>query len=197
MNVDQASRGTQEVSTNIQSVQQAASETGMAASQISDSSADLSRQAEVLREEVNAFLSEVRNDSSEKKLLVWDESMCTGDYEIDQEHIGFVNLLNDYYSKMMAGEGATIVDETMVRFAGMSRLHMEHEEDMMDAYNFPKADQHKASHREFLDKFLEIQAGQNAGEDMSVEFLEYLSGWLKDHFLYADRELVEFVKQAS
>ncbi|WP_417830870.1 bacteriohemerythrin [Terasakiella sp.] len=196
-NVDQASRGTQEVSCNIQSVQQAASETGMAATQISESSSDLSQQAEFLREEVNKFLSQVRSEKDEHKLIQWDENLRTGDEEIDSEHIAFVDLLNDYYSKMMTGDGARVVEDTMERFAALSRDHMEHEEAMMDKYAFPKADQHKKSHRDFLNKFLDIQANHEAGKDISVDFLEYLSGWLKDHFLNADKELVHYVQDHS
>ena len=59
-NVDQAAVGTEDVSTNIVLVEQAARETGSAAGQIKDSAADLSRQAEFLRHEVDQFLTKVR-----------------------------------------------------------------------------------------------------------------------------------------
>jgi len=49
-NVEQAAVGTQEVSGNIAVVEQAARETGEAATQIRDSSAELSKQAEYLRQ---------------------------------------------------------------------------------------------------------------------------------------------------
>ena len=62
-NVEEASKGTQEVSANIQLVEKAAGETGNAATQITDSSADLSKQAERLREKVNRFLAKVRSDN--------------------------------------------------------------------------------------------------------------------------------------
>lgn len=61
-NVEQASQGTSEVTVNIQAVGYAATETGAAATQISEASSDLSRQAEILREEVKAFLDKVRSD---------------------------------------------------------------------------------------------------------------------------------------
>jgi len=194
-NVDQASQGTQEVSKNIQSVQQAANETGMAANQISDSSSDLSKQAEVLREEVKRFLDEVRSDNSEKKILEWDECYRTGDAQLDSEHMAFMDLLNTYYAKMMAGEGASVIADTLVKFADMSKEHMIHEESLMDNYNYPKADQHKTSHQEFSVQFLKIQESHDNGNDVSVDFLEYLSEWLKDHFLNADKHLVDYIRE--
>ncbi|MCH7943693.1 MAG: methyl-accepting chemotaxis protein, partial [Proteobacteria bacterium] len=59
-NSQQAAAGTQEVSENIASVNQAATETGAAASQVLQSAGELSKQAELLRAEVDKFLTEVR-----------------------------------------------------------------------------------------------------------------------------------------
>ncbi|MDR3438851.1 methyl-accepting chemotaxis protein [Telmatospirillum sp.] len=67
-NVDQAAIGTQEVSRNIGGVGTAARETGEAAGQISQSSDDLSKQADLLKHEVGRFLEKVRSDADTKHL---------------------------------------------------------------------------------------------------------------------------------
>jgi methyl-accepting chemotaxis protein len=59
-NVEQAAAGTQEVSSNIGGVSAAANDTGAAATQIRGASAELSRQSETLRTEVEKFLANVR-----------------------------------------------------------------------------------------------------------------------------------------
>ncbi|MBE0531240.1 MAG: cache domain-containing protein [Rhodospirillales bacterium] len=59
-NVEQAAAGTQEVSNNISGVSSAANDTGAAAIQIQSTAADLSRQSETLRAEVDKFLANVR-----------------------------------------------------------------------------------------------------------------------------------------
>ncbi|WP_207456138.1 methyl-accepting chemotaxis protein [Azospirillum sp. SYSU D00513] len=59
-NVQQAARGTQEVSNNIAGVNQAAAETGSAASQVLGAAGGLSREAGVLRQEVEHFIATVR-----------------------------------------------------------------------------------------------------------------------------------------
>jgi methyl-accepting chemotaxis protein len=59
-NVQQASAGTQEVSTNIVSVTEAAGQTGRAASQLLDASKDLAQQAEIMRNEVERYISGVK-----------------------------------------------------------------------------------------------------------------------------------------
>jgi methyl-accepting chemotaxis protein len=59
-NVQQASAGTQEVSTNIVSVTDAAQHTGTAATQMLGASADLARQAEVMRSEVEKYIAGIK-----------------------------------------------------------------------------------------------------------------------------------------
>ncbi|KQW22554.1 chemotaxis protein [Afipia sp. Root123D2] len=59
-NVAQAARGTGEVSANIAGVKEAARETGIAADQVVASAAELSKNGETLKQQVDAFLSEVR-----------------------------------------------------------------------------------------------------------------------------------------
>ena len=59
-NVQEAARGTQEVSGNIASVNQAATETGTAATQVLGAASSLSREAEKLRMEVDSFIATVR-----------------------------------------------------------------------------------------------------------------------------------------
>ena len=59
-NVAEAARGTGEVSANIAGVKDAAQETGIAADQVVASAAELSRNGETLKQQVDAFLREVR-----------------------------------------------------------------------------------------------------------------------------------------
>ncbi|ANW02496.1 methyl-accepting chemotaxis protein [Bradyrhizobium icense] len=59
-NVQQAAAGTQEVSANVGGVTEGAAATGAAASQVETAAGNLSQQSQQLREQVDAFLSQVR-----------------------------------------------------------------------------------------------------------------------------------------
>lgn len=59
-NVQEASAGTSQVTENIHSVNEAASSTGAAAEQVLSASGELTKEAEVLREKVETFLSAVK-----------------------------------------------------------------------------------------------------------------------------------------
>jgi methyl-accepting chemotaxis protein len=58
--VQQASAGATEVSSNISGVSKAVNDTGAAAGQVQTSAAELARQGETLRVEVDWFLSNIR-----------------------------------------------------------------------------------------------------------------------------------------
>ena len=60
-NVEQAASGTNEVTQNITTVAEAAKRTGEAASQIRTVSTTVSEKAQMLREEVDSFLTSIRN----------------------------------------------------------------------------------------------------------------------------------------
>jgi methyl-accepting chemotaxis protein len=59
-NVQQASAGTAEVSTNIVGVTKAANDTGAASTQVLGAAGELSKQSESLRGQVDSFLSKIR-----------------------------------------------------------------------------------------------------------------------------------------
>jgi methyl-accepting chemotaxis protein len=59
-NVSQAAEGTSEVSSNIAGVRDAARETGVTAGRVVDAASALSENGETLKQQVQAFLNEVR-----------------------------------------------------------------------------------------------------------------------------------------
>jgi methyl-accepting chemotaxis protein len=61
-NATQAATGTEEVARNIEGVSRAADDAGSAAGQVREASAELAKQAEALRHEVDSFIARVRSD---------------------------------------------------------------------------------------------------------------------------------------
>lgn len=196
-NVDQASQGTAEVSHNIQSVEEAAGETGAAATQISNAASDLSRQAEILGEEVKSFLNQVRADNATVSLIEWSDSLATGHSQIDSEHKEFIQTLNAYYAQMRAGTGREVVDEMLERFSQHFTTHLENEEHEMQSMNYPDYEKHRESHIKFHAKLDKIREAHKNGENVSIDFLNYMSNWLKEHTMKYDKLYVEYQKSVN
>ncbi len=195
-NVEQASQGTADVSVNIQSVQQASSETGSAAAQISGASNDLSAQAEVLQAEVKRFLDQVRSDNDNMTLIEWDDSLKTGHDVIDGEHKKFTETLNQHYKQMMSGH--TNSDDIAAMFEEYHSHfieHLRHEEVEMERKNYPDLKKHYKAHRSFLAQLESIKKEHENGKDVSVDFLNFMAEWMRNHTMQYDKLFVDFLNE--
>ncbi|HIJ63291.1 MAG TPA: bacteriohemerythrin, partial [Rhodospirillaceae bacterium] len=194
-NVDQASAGTQEVSRNIGDVEAAARETGGAATQISESSAELSVQADILKREVGRFLDQVRSDKDNMRLMTWDDSLSVGSPEIDQHHRRIFEELNGFFGRMMHGEGT----EGALRMIGtLSRSiedHFRHEESLMGRIGYPDLAQHRAEHQGFLSRFEGCRRDVESGRpDAARALFEFAAGWWNGHIQTQDKAMAQFAR---
>ncbi|MBX9634291.1 MAG: bacteriohemerythrin, partial [Magnetospirillum sp.] len=194
-NIDQAAAGTQEVTANIASVEQAASETGAAATQISASSADLSKQAEYLRREVDEFLTQVRADKKDMKLMNWQPHLSLGVSSIDRHHQEIIAELNSFYAKMSSGQGRDGAISMLSTLSKTIRIHFEEEEALMAKHGFPGRDGHSRQHHSFLDRFATLkQAVETDRDGANRELFDYVSVWLKDHIETQDGTFATFLR---
>ena len=195
-NVEQASIGTGEVSANIMTVEQAAGETGAAANQIRNSATDLSRQAEVLKTEVNMFLDQVRADKAHMKLIEWSDDIICGVPAVDRDHRHLVDLLNKAYGQMMTGEAAEAGIELVEALGELIERHFADEERIMARIDYPALADHKRIHKELVERFLQLKSEMEQGKgDAAQKLFTFLAQWLKDHTYKQDKAFVLFAKK--
>ena len=191
-NVDQAAAGTQEVSRNIGGVETAARETGHAATQISDSSAELSTQADVLKQEVVRFLDSVRSDRSQMRLANWDDSLATGNIQIDRHHRQWFDQLNTFFGRMMGGEGRDAAQAMIATFVTSMETHFSDEESLMNRISYSGMSRHRAAHQRFTDDFKRLRRQVESGEpNAAKELFEFCANWLTQHIQHEDKALAK------
>ncbi len=197
-NVEQASIGTAEVSANITSVEQAASETGAAASQIRNSATDLSQQAEVLKVEVSKFLDQVRSDKTTMKIMEWDETLVTGNADVDHHHRLTIDEINTFYGKMAFGEGGEGAIALSRKLRESMRKHFAEEEQLMERCRFPKIAHHRKAHQDFLGAFAKHQhAVERNDADAVTGLFEFVASWFKTHIFEEDREITRHLRSVK
>jgi hemerythrin-like metal-binding protein len=195
-NVDQAATGTQEVSRNIGGVETAARDTGKAATQIREASADLSDQADRLKQEVGRFLDQVRSDKDKMRLINWDDSLATGDREVDRHHREVVDQINSFFRRMMHDEGQDAAIEAIAMLSRTMTEHFAEEEAAMDRIHYAGAAQHRAAHQRFITDFDRLKREVEAGSpDAARSLFEFCAMWFTDHLRRADRELAVAVRE--
>ncbi|CAA7620246.1 Methyl-accepting chemotaxis protein (fragment) [Candidatus Terasakiella magnetica] len=177
-------------------MEQAARETGAAAEQISESSTDLSRQAEFLRHEVASFLAQVRSDKKDMVLLRWDNALDTGVPSVDKHHRELFDLVNKFYREMMGGGGDKAA---IVMLADLDRTMVEHfkdEESVMAKHGYGQIDAHRRNHADFLDKVHQMRdAVQTGRANAASELFDYVSTWLVQHIRKEDGALARFLAE--
>ncbi len=194
-NVEQAAVGTQEVTGNITSVEQAAKETGAAAEQIRESSTDLSRQAEFLRHEVGQFLAQVRADKKDVTLLRWEDSLDMGVASVDGYHRKIFDLVNEFYRRMMGGEGGEGATVMLSQLGNSVQIHFGEEEALMAARGYHGAEHHRGAHKAFLARIEGLRAEVEAkNPEVVAEFFDYAAKWLGDHIRKDDKAFGTFLR---
>ncbi|MGE0108961.1 MAG: bacteriohemerythrin [Bdellovibrionales bacterium] len=195
-NVEQAAIGTQEVSKNIGSVEQAAQETGAAANQISSAASELSVQANKLKQEVNTFLSTVRDENGQMTLASWDESLSVNDAEIDGHHKNIINQVNSFYDKMMKGDGLSGSVQMLNTLGSSLKKHFEHEEGLMSRVGYPDLAEHRRQHEEALRTYNRLRPNVESNKaGATKELFEFVAFWMKDHIGKHDKVMAEFVRK--
>jgi hemerythrin len=133
----------------------------------------------------------------------WNDSYSVNIKEIDQQHRTLVELINQLYELTKRDNSrntiASAVDEldnmaaVLDELADYTSNHFSTEEHYMLEYGYPEYARHKLAHRKFADRIQAFIQDFNDGKAIfSVEILEYLKDWWKQHILTVDREYGPF-----
>ncbi len=197
-NVEQASVGTSEVSSSIAKVEQAAGETGSAANQIKDSAHDLSRQSEILREEVGKFLDQVRSDKDHMALVEWDPELACGVDSIDAHHKQLFDTFNRFHGKMVYGEGFPAAQALAANIGDDMENHFREEEALMGRLGYPDLALHQKQHKGFRERFGALRQKMDQGDRASgMDLYRFVTEWLTGHVMTSDRTFIEFCRETG
>lgn len=124
-------------------------------------------------------------------LFVWDESCKTGITEIDQDHEGLVNLINDLYEAMQDGSGGALLLPIFSALKHYTENHFAREEDFMLKCEVPDREKHIQEHQLMTVKLAELESRHRKGEAaISLQALTFLRDWLKNHIYVVDKAMV-------
>ena len=92
---------------------------------------------------------------------------------------------------MKEGKGKNVLEEILERLVGYTKAHFRDEERMMEQNGYPDLPAHKLQHVALTKKAIDFQNKFKAGETgMSIEIMEFLSTWLREHILGTDAKYV-------
>lgn len=128
-------------------------------------------------------------------MLEWSNSLSVGIDEIDDQHMGLVDMVNKVHDMLVAGE--TSHSHVLELVEDMRKYSVEHfgtEEKYMEVYEYPDAPAHKQEHAEFIEKITEVEKGCiDQTCTMSMDILNYLSAWLVNHINNTDKKMGKYL----
>jgi hemerythrin len=122
-------------------------------------------------------------------LLIWNESLTVNVRELDEQHKGLVDMLNQLHTAVEANRGKTAVEPLMAGLMQYAATHFADEERFMLSFHFTGYAAHKLEHEEFTRRVLDLRERLECGRAIPPEHvMSFLIEWLVRHILGSDKK---------
>ncbi|MGE5469235.1 MAG: bacteriohemerythrin [Bacteroidota bacterium] len=130
---------------------------------------------------------------SKVDIFLWDDNFNTGIEEIDLQHRGLIDLLNQMVSHLAFQSDRPTLNSIFDRLREYTVVHFQTEERIWADYFGGDAWEgcHKNSHYDFIDRIIELmEAGDSRPlDDVISEIVKFLTHWLALHILESDKRM--------
>ncbi|MFA5912702.1 MAG: bacteriohemerythrin [Burkholderiales bacterium] len=128
----------------------------------------------------------------------WTDDLYTGSSLIDRDHLRLIDLVNAFFQAMQNEQGNERVSQTMKELIAYTGEHFAREETEMERVQYVAALAHRGEHTKLLKQLIELKEMLDAGGRMNIPAVaDFLSQWLRNHILAADKKLAAALKQRS
>jgi hemerythrin len=123
-------------------------------------------------------------------LFTWNDDLCVGVEEIDNQHRKLVQLINGLHNHMLAGDAREIMGKVLDRVIEYTGFHFATEEHLMKEHGYPLAAAHLHEHEKLVATATDLQTRLNSGHALiTAETMIFLKEWLYHHIMESDKLL--------
>lgn len=126
--------------------------------------------------------------------IEWNDNLKTGIQIIDEQHQELIVMLNRF-GRFRCGKEC--FNEAFKELEDFANIHFKTEEDIMISLNYPKYEEHKNCHDEFIKKINEFKEKiklHKHTHELGEEIIEFGGSWITHHYSNEDVELVKYLK---
>ena len=135
----------------------------------------------------------------DEEFVAWDDAYSVGFELIDNQHKKLVTMVNALFAGCMIGGVAaniaylrTINDA--LEYAG---THFSDEEKYMSQVDYPKLDEHKKQHEEFVTEINKSVRLYEKGKKEPIELVKFLKNWLLNHIAVSDKQYAPYLAKLA
>ncbi len=126
--------------------------------------------------------------------IVWSGDFSVKVAELDAQHKSLVELANDLEESIGNKNKREVLKAALDRLLDYIAFHFGSEEALLQKYGYPEEKRHKKEHDEFSWKVLNMRGKWSIGEEVQItELHDFLSDWIKNHILFADKKYGQFL----
>ncbi|MBL0612460.1 bacteriohemerythrin [Aeromonas jandaei] len=179
--------------------------------------ADIARQTLALTQRSTRVAKEVGFSSEEIRLLGsqfkvsypigqtdsedivhWSEAFRVHVDEVDRQHIGLFDAMNQLYRAIQDGNNSEQVKQRLDRLVGLAKQHLLDEEKLMERAGYSQLSAHKGVHIKLLqDMDRHLNSFARSEPDADLHIVMFLKSWLIDHIFRVDKKYVSELHAAG
>jgi len=127
--------------------------------------------------------------------ILWDNSYSVGNYTIDTQHQQFIAIINELYESFVDQTTAKKMETILGELIDYSHYHFRTEEELLNKYAYPEAEDHAAKHAEFTIKIKEFLDDFRSGRSsLTFQLMNFLRNWLLNHLRGEDQKFAPYIK---
>ena len=124
----------------------------------------------------------------------WEPKYSVNIEILDTQHKTLVDTVNQLHNAMKQGKSKDVLGEILDNLIKYTKNHFTTEENFFQRFDYKEKSSHTLEHDSFVKKAVEFKKSFDNGNSMlSVEVLNFLSKWIKDHILVSDKKYSEFL----
>ena len=130
--------------------------------------------------------------------MQWTEMLAIDGGHVDEQHRGLFEAINAFHEAVAQGHESAAVAAALDFLKSYGEQHFAEEEQLLAGVVYPRIDQHRRQHQQFLEQVAAFRAqllegGSGLGHSMS----QFLGSWLVNHIMVADKAYASFLRGSS
>ena len=129
-------------------------------------------------------------------LINWNDRLSVNVKVIDEQHKKLVDMINDLHDAMKQRKGKEILNQILTSLIEYTAIHFKQEEGYLTKFGYKDIINHKKKHVEFVQKVVNFKKDFENGKILlTIEVMDFLSEWLKEHIQGTDKEYTSFLNE--
>ncbi len=135
---------------------------------------------------------------------IWTDNYLVNIHRIDDQHKALFATAGKLYTLLLEHEDLTEIDTIFSSLVRQTLVHFQAEEALMQTHGYPEYPHHKELHDILIQQLKDIRSSQQTIQSSNylqswverLEVADYLSAWLVNHIIDADKKFGTFLQDS-